>query len=116
MMAIHSEIQIVLSNIVIQEVRRILNAHETLPVFDFLLNLIPYEIINPSADEIVKASRIVEMKDAPILAAAKTAKVDYLVTLDKKHLLDKPALIQYSGMPILTPQNAFQLRNKASGL
>ena len=40
------------------------------------------------------------------VAAAKRAKVDLLVTLDKKHLLGKPQLIEYIGFKIVTPQEA----------
>lgn len=109
LLAIQNEISLVLSDLVIQEVRHNLNlnAPETLPVFDFLLSFLPFETVNPSRDEILDAAKIVELKDAPILAAAKKSQVDYLVTLDKKHLLDKPLLSQYSGMPILTSKNAF---------
>jgi predicted nucleic acid-binding protein len=46
------------------------------------------------------------LKDAPILAAAKQAQVDLLVTLDKKHLLGKPELVAYLGKKIVTPKEA----------
>jgi predicted nucleic acid-binding protein len=42
------------------------------------------------------------------LAAARKAKVDYLVTLDKKHLLDKPELAQYARTLIAAPQEVVQ--------
>jgi hypothetical protein len=34
--------------------------------------------------------------------------VDLLVTLDKKHLLEKPDLIQYAGIGIVTPKQAVE--------
>lgn len=44
----------------------------------------------PSQDLIEKmAESIADFSDAPILAAAKKAKVDFLITLDKKHFLTK---------------------------
>ena len=52
------------------------------------------------------AASHVALKDAPIVAAAKRAKVDLLVTLDKKHLLGKPELAEYAGVDIVTPQEA----------
>jgi predicted nucleic acid-binding protein len=50
-------------------------------------------------------------ESAPILAAAKSAQVDLLVTLDKKHMLDKPVLVQYLGKGIVTPKGAWQILN-----
>ena len=41
-------------------------------------------------------------KDAPVVAAALAAQADYLVTLDRKHLL-KESVRQRSGLNILTP-------------
>jgi predicted nucleic acid-binding protein len=53
------------------------------------------------------AAKHVTLKDAPILAAARKAKVAFLVTLDKKHLLSRPELAQYARTIIATPQEAF---------
>jgi len=39
----------------------------------------------PTDKEIEHATRVVPEKDAPILAAARKANVDYFVTLDRKH-------------------------------
>jgi hypothetical protein len=52
------------------------------------------------------AAERVALKDAPIEAAACKAKVDLLVTLDKKHLLGKPALAKYVGAEIVAPKEA----------
>jgi hypothetical protein len=50
----------------------------------------------------------VALKDAPILAAVKVAHVDLFITLDKKHLLDRPELEVYAGGAILRPADAYQ--------
>lgn len=42
-------------------------------------------------------------KDAPILAAAMEAEVDYLMTLDRKHFLTPKALSSSKRVKILTP-------------
>ena len=42
---------------------------------------------DPSPAEIQAAALVIHIKDAPILAAAKKAQVDFLITLDKKHFL-----------------------------
>ena len=54
----------------------------------------------------------VVLKDAPIVAAARKAKVDMLITLDKKHLLDKQEIAQASGLAIVTPRKAVESLQK----
>ena len=61
-----------------------------------------------SKDDILLAAEQVILKDAPIIAAAKKAKVSMLVSLDKKHTLNHPELETYINAPILTPKEAFQ--------
>jgi predicted nucleic acid-binding protein len=42
-------------------------------------------------------------KDVPVLAAAMEAKVDYLVTLDRRHFFTKAVLSRARGVRIVTP-------------
>ncbi len=51
----------------------------------FLRQLSPIIVDDPSPAEIQAAALVIHVKDAPILAAAKKAQVDFLITLDKKH-------------------------------
>jgi predicted nucleic acid-binding protein len=44
--------------------------------------------------------------DVPILVAAMRAKVDYLVTLNRKHFIDDPQVAVISGLRIGTPSDA----------
>jgi len=44
--------------------------------------------------------------DVPIVLAAMGAKVDYLVTLNRKHFIDDPGVAQKSGLRIGTPGDA----------
>ena len=53
----------------------------------FLRQVAPVLGEDPSPSEIESAASIIHPKDASILAAAKKAKVDFLITLDKKHFL-----------------------------
>ena len=53
----------------------------------FIQNLAPLMVEDPPANAVEKAASLVDRKDAVILAAALEAKVDYLITLDKKHFL-----------------------------
>jgi predicted nucleic acid-binding protein len=110
-MAAREEVILVVSPLVLEETRRNLgeSAPETVGLFDLLVQTIPFEIVQPTKEEVLEAARVVVLKDAPILAAAKTSRVDLLVTLDRKHLLDKPMLVQYLGVKIVTPKTAVDL-------
>jgi len=46
------------------------------------------------------------------VAAAKKARVDMLITLDKKHLLDKQEIAETSGIAIVTPKEAVETFRK----
>jgi predicted nucleic acid-binding protein len=104
------EITAVVSEFVITETRR--NILELKPdriaVLDRILNTANLELKNPTTANVAKAAQLIILKDAPIIAAAKTAKVDMLVSLDRRHILGKPELEAYIGAPILTPIEAFQ--------
>ena len=55
--------------------------------------------------------------DVPILLAALQARVDFLVTLNRKHFLDDPMVAQRSGLRIGTPGDALAwVRNQFSPL
>jgi predicted nucleic acid-binding protein len=107
-LAIREEIVIVVSDLVIEETRRNLTeeAPESVTFLELVLNSLPLEFVKPSRNEITEAAKYVALKDAAIIAAAKKAKVDFLVTLDKKHLLGKTELDRYSRLKIVTPQDA----------
>ena len=51
-------------------------------------NLAPLMAEDPTVESMQKAAAIVDRKDAPILAAAQNANVDFLITLDKRHFLN----------------------------
>lgn len=108
MMALAGEIDMVISQIVIEETRRNLaaNAPESLPFMEFVLASMPHTIVRPTKAEVLDAGKLTALKDAPIAAAAKVANADLLVTLDKRHLLGRPKLAKYAGAHIVTPQEA----------
>ena len=54
----------------------------------FMQNLAPLMVEDPTPESMEKAAMIVDRKDAPILAAAQKANVDFLITLDKRHFLN----------------------------
>ena len=110
-MAAREEVILVVSPLVLEETRRNLeeSAPETVALFDLLVQTIPFDLVQPTRGDVLEAARVVVFKDAPILAAAKSSQADMLVTLDRKHLLDKPMLVQYLGVQIVTPKGAVDI-------
>lgn len=101
----------------IEETRRNLaeSAPESLPFMEFVLESVPYEIVRPSKEQVLSAGKYTALKDAPIAAAAKKAKVGLLVTLDKKHLLGRPELARHIGSDIVTPKEAVRRLGEGNG-
>lgn len=109
-MGVNQEITIVLSGYVLQETIRNLAQLKQPPLLEFeerLSNAKP-EFVEADKQAVLKAGSLIVIKDAPIIAAAKIAKVDMLVSLDRKHILGKPELEKYINAPILTPIEAPQ--------
>lgn len=104
------ELTLVLSHYVLEETRRNLASLKKPKDIDleYLLSKAKVETINADRNEVLLAAKITVLKDAPVIAAAKKAKVNMLVSLDKKHILDHPELETYINARILTPKEAFQ--------
>jgi len=51
-----------------------------------LFKKLPFQLIDPTIKDMEKAEKLINEKDAPILAAAITGKVDWLLSLDKHFL------------------------------
>lgn len=80
---------------------------QILPLYEAFVDTVPpANVIAVDEQDILPVSRYTEFKDAPVVAAAIKANVDYLVTLDKRHLLTQPQVSQQSGLPIVTPRQA----------
>lgn len=111
LMAIREEIIVVSSQMVIDETRHNLaeDAPDKLLFLEYVVENIPFVFVEPTKREVLSAAKQVALKDAPIVAAAKKGEVDLLVTLDKKHLLEKPALAKFVGAEIVTPKEAIGL-------
>jgi predicted nucleic acid-binding protein len=113
-MALRNTLQMVISQLVIDEVKR--NLYEISPELSFkflvIIQSIPAVVVRPSKEEVLNAAKVVAFKDAPIIAAGKIARVDLLVSLDKKHILNKPNLVDYAGVDIVTPAEAIKVIKK----
>lgn len=87
--SINHKFKIIVSDLVLEEtVRNLANkAPIALPALQLFLEVLNPEVVSPSKSLIMKVLRIIVLKDAPIVAGAIFAKADYLVSFDRKHLL-----------------------------
>ena len=98
-------IEVFVSKQVIVEADR--NIEDKLPEMlseyrEFIRLLAPILIEDPHQKDIKRYVTVIHPDDAPILAAAVNAKVDYLITWDRKHFMSKNIHI-HSTMKIVTP-------------
>jgi predicted nucleic acid-binding protein len=76
---------------------------DLLPPFQEFLELVPFTHVLPTLTDVEDAAAYTPSKDKAIVAGANTGKVDYLVTLDKKHLLGNEQIEASVGFKIVTP-------------
>ncbi len=69
---------------------------------DFLRRLSPRLVEDPSREAVGRAARVIHHGDAPILAAATAAGVDYLITWNTRHF-HKKAVQEFVSFQIVTP-------------
>lgn len=98
-------VELVLSRQVLIEADR--NLAAKLPAIldayhDFLARLSPHIVEDPSREAVGRAMNVIHHADAPILAAAMAADVDYLITWNTRHF-HKPTVREFVSFPIVTP-------------
>jgi len=105
-----SDIELIISEQVIVECERSLakKVPQALPEFRQTIKDANLKILkDPSLKEVRESLYLIsDSTDAPILAAAIKAKVDFLVTHNRKHFLDDPKVAEKSGLQIGTPGDA----------
>ena len=108
-------VRLVVSEDVLEETRRNINDHvpEKLAALERLLGALSLEVVNPARRSVLGAARRVAHQDAPIVAAARKARVNALVTFDEKHLLRNTALPSYIRAPVIRPQQAVEIAKKS---
>ena len=110
--AIRGHVRAVVTQHVLREAEESLarKAPEALPAWHELLELIGPEIGElPSLQELRQAATYIHPKDAPVVAGAIKAGVDYLVTWDRKHFTDDVRVARESGLEIVTPDQVMTL-------
>lgn len=108
------EYTLLISDYVLEECLRILKLKfpEKTFIFPMMLDSFRLKIVkDPSPKEVEPLLETVGFEDAPILAAAIKYKVDYLVTLDRKHLLNQRVLelAKSKRISVLTPGEFLQV-------
>jgi predicted nucleic acid-binding protein len=101
--------KILISEQVLEECQR--NLHKkiplALPIFNQLISQINPEILpNPSREQFLQYCKIIEEKDAPILASALLANADRLLSLNTKDFT--PEVGKQTGIMIQTPSQFIQ--------
>ena len=104
--ATEGEHELVVSDLALEETRANLTAkaHDRLPYLDLLLQARLPEVVNPRLEMVEEAARYTVAEDAPIVAAALAAKIRYLVSLDRRHLVGNDVVQQGSGLRIVLPE------------
>jgi len=108
-------IKIAMSQQVLTEANRNLSSKlPTLlsPYRAFLQRLSPRIVEDPSPQAVREATRVIHHKDAPILAAARQANVDYLVSWNTRHF-HTDAVRSFVQFPVLTPGEFLQVFRRA---
>ena len=110
MLAMAGEITITISEQVIIESEHALalKSPRSLPYYRDLLRMAKPRIVRiPAPKEVAKYHSIIsDPTDAPILATAVKAGVDYLVMLNRKHFITDPKVAEKTGLRIGTPADA----------
>jgi len=81
-----------------------------LPSLYLFLSSTPPEILaHPGAKEVTRWAQVIHQQDAPILAAAIAAEVDYLVTGNTRHFIADSEVARKSRLRIVTPAQLVEL-------
>lgn len=88
--AVRGQISLIVNKFVLAETERNLEAKhpEALPLLQVLQATLLFKIVHPTQAEVLAMQPHTAFKDAPHFATALKAKVDCLVSLDRKHMID----------------------------
>lgn len=104
--ALADRVQLATSEYVVAEVARNLAAKQprAAVILGQIIEQVRFDMIDVTVEEVLTAAEYTALKDAPVVAAAAQAKCDFLVTFDRKHLLNPPEVAARSGVAIVTPE------------
>lgn len=87
---LRGEFTLCTSPLVLEETERNLwrKAPAAVPAYDAFRQALAANLVQPGKTLLLRAAKVVELKDAPIVAGAIRARAPYLATYDRKHLLN----------------------------
>lgn len=103
---VQQEITVVVSRKVLQELVQTIQEKlpQARPDLERLLISVPPEVVaDPTPQQVAQARGVINVGDAPILAAAISAEPDIFVTGNTRHFLDNPEVANYSRLSMMTP-------------
>jgi putative PIN family toxin of toxin-antitoxin system len=110
-LALEGKVTLAISPMVLEEAERNLSqkAPAKVEFYKLLIEIVPFELVaDLTKEELLEAASYTHLKDAPVVAAARKAQAEYLVTYDRKHLIDPPEVAEKSGLTIVTPDVVVQ--------
>ncbi len=111
---------LVLSAVVVEETERNLRrkAPAAIPAFEFFLTQVPFITTEASRALVQRVAKVVELRDAAIVAGAMSGRAQYLATYDRRHLLSQTGIIRDAfGVEVVTPDMLVgRMNTEAQGL
>ena len=117
-LALEERVQLLVSQDILTETERNISRKvpDKLNIYKQIIRLLGLEVVADPSREAVQAAEVyVAQKDAFVIAAAIQSKADYLVTYDRKHLIDPPQVSAQSGLRIITPDLIVQAIRQDQG-
>jgi predicted nucleic acid-binding protein len=104
---------LLVSELVLEETRRNLlkaSGIRAVAIFELLTGLSELQrVARPSRAQVLRIAKLVNIKDAPIVAAAVRARADYLVSHDKELLGQSAEILASFGVPVVSPGDILHL-------
>lgn len=100
------KLELYISEWVLEETERNLKlkAPKAVGYFEKFRESLIANLVKPKLSQVIKVAKIVEPKDAPVVAAAIISNANFLVTYDRKHLLKYKAKIKrHFKIGVVTP-------------
>jgi predicted nucleic acid-binding protein len=107
---LRGELDLLISSLVIEETERNLGrkAPAALPAFEVFRQGLT-NLANPTKAQVLQAAKIIALKDAPIVAAAKRAGASYLASYDQKDLLSqRERILNELGVAVVFPDEVLR--------
>ncbi len=106
------QLELYISADVLEETERNLKlkAPQALIYFHKFCESLAITVVKPARTQILKAAKIIESKDVPIIAGAMKSKADFLVSYDRRHiLLRKDEIEKEFSIKVATPDEVMKL-------